>query len=89
MLDENMKPYIIEANSNPSLEIAGTVLGRIIPSLIENVLRIAVDPVFPPPKNESQRVRYKASNLFEANKMELIYDSLSSKESFMHPNKKS
>ena len=41
---------------------------------------MAVDPVFPPPKSESQRARYKASNFFEANKMELVYDSYSDLE---------
>ena len=76
MLDSDLKPYLIEANSNPSLEIAGTILSRMIPSLIENVLRVAVDPVFPPPKNESQRARFKATNTFEGNKFELIFDSL-------------
>ena len=76
MLDSDLTPYLIEANSNPSLEIAGAILSRIIPSLIENVLRVAVDPVFPPSKNEGQRARFKASNMFEGNKFELIFDSL-------------
>lgn len=49
MLDAKMKPYLIEANSNPCLEVDGSVLSKIIPSLIENVIRVAIDPIFPPP----------------------------------------
>ena len=51
------------------------MLGRLIPYLIENVLRIAVDPIFPAPENEAQRGRNNLNNPFEANKMELIFDS--------------
>jgi hypothetical protein len=63
MLDRELKPYLIEANSNPCLEVAGTVLGRIIPSLLEQVLRVAVDPLFPPPRQET-RSRTGLSNPF-------------------------
>ena len=34
MLDRDLKPYLIEANSNPNLEVDGSTLGKIIPSLI-------------------------------------------------------
>jgi hypothetical protein len=49
MIDENFKVFMIEANTNPSLEICCPLLARIIPELLDNSLRIAVDPLFQPP----------------------------------------
>jgi len=49
MLDDKLNPYLIEANSNPCIEVDGSVLGKVIPSLLENVVRVAIDPIFPPP----------------------------------------
>lgn len=49
MLDENFKPWLIEFNANPCLETTCMVLTKIILPLIENVWRIAIDPLYPPP----------------------------------------
>jgi len=49
MIDENFKVYLIEANTNPSLEICSPLLARIIPELLDNSFRIAVDPLYQPP----------------------------------------
>lgn len=50
MIDEQFQPWLIEINTNPCLEISCDVLREIIPSMLENSLKIAVDPVFKPPK---------------------------------------
>jgi hypothetical protein len=34
MLDDKLNPYLIEANSNPCLEVDGNVLGKVIPKMI-------------------------------------------------------
>lgn len=75
MIDSRFRPLLIEANSNPCLEISGLVLGRLIPQLIENVLRIAVDPLFPPPDSAIKNSK-KMNNLatLDTNKFELIFD---------------
>ena len=49
MMDDNFKVYLIEVNTNPCLELCSPLLKRLIPEMIDNSLRIAVDPVFPPP----------------------------------------
>ena len=49
MIDENFKVYMIEVNTNPSLEICCPLLARIIPELLDNSFRIALDPVYQPP----------------------------------------
>jgi hypothetical protein len=39
MIDEEFKVYLIEVNTNPCLELSSTLLARLIPNMIENVLR--------------------------------------------------
>lgn len=56
MIDENFKSYLIEVNTNPCLEYACPLLADIISSLLENVFRVAVDTVCPPPR-PSQRTK--------------------------------
>lgn len=34
MLDDKLNPFLIEANSNPCLEVDGSVLGKVIPRMI-------------------------------------------------------
>lgn len=48
MLDQDFNTFLIEVNTNPSLEICCPLLARIIPELLENSFRIAVDPLFQP-----------------------------------------
>ena len=49
MIDENLKPYLIEVNTNPCLELSCSLLARLIPMMIESAVKVAVDPYFPPP----------------------------------------
>ena len=54
MIDEDLKPWLIEVNTNPCLEVCCPLLSRIISHLIENTLRIAIDPMFPPPLHKKK-----------------------------------
>ena len=54
MLDDDFKPYLIEVNTNPCLALASPLLIRLIPSMLENALKIAVDSMFMPPENFSK-----------------------------------
>lgn len=51
MIDQNFKVWLIEVNTNPCLELSSPLLARIIPSMIENALKIGLDPLFPPPRD--------------------------------------
>lgn len=44
--------------------------------MIENIIRIAVDPVFPPPNSSKINTKHKTipENVLENNKFELIFD---------------
>jgi hypothetical protein len=46
MIDENFKVYLIEVNTNPSLEICCPLLARIIPELLDNSFRFCLDPIY-------------------------------------------
>lgn len=51
MIDDEFKPYLIEVNTNPSLDLSSPLLARLIPTMLENALKIALDPIFLPPEN--------------------------------------
>ena len=75
MIDTNFKPWLIEINANPCLELSCILLARIIPPLIDNTLRIAVDPIFASSNWNKSRHSLQGNSLFQ-NKYELIYDEL-------------
>ena len=39
MIDEDMKPWIIEVNTNPCLELSSPYLARLIPAMLENTIK--------------------------------------------------
>jgi tubulin polyglutamylase TTLL1/tubulin monoglycylase TTLL3/8 len=74
MIDEEFNTWLIEVNNNPCLALPTALQARIIPTMIENAFRIAVDPFFPPPA-ECPKSKPIPSELFESNKFTLIYNS--------------
>ena len=50
ILDNNMKPWLIEVNTNPCLEESSRILRQLIPRMIDDALKLTVDVVFPPKK---------------------------------------
>ena len=74
MLDADLKPWLIEINTNPCLELSSTILVRIIPAMVENVMRIALDTVFPEPLNIPKRTQGGfVQEVIPENKFELIF----------------
>jgi len=55
MIDESGNAILIEANINPDLSTSSPVLNNIIPNLIDNVFKITLDPLFPPPNWPKQK----------------------------------
>eukprot|EP00825_Cyclidium_porcatum_P008697 TRINITY_DN14346_c0_g1_i1.p1 TRINITY_DN14346_c0_g1~~TRINITY_DN14346_c0_g1_i1.p1 ORF type:complete len:216 (+),score=50.20 TRINITY_DN14346_c0_g1_i1:107-754(+) len=77
MIDDNFQVWLIEINTNPCLEFSAPLLAKIIPQLVDNALRIAVDPLFPPPQPEEWPYNKKflvPDNIFENNKFDLFFD---------------
>ncbi len=59
MIDHKFKPYLIEINANPCLEISCPLLERLIPITLEHTFRIAIDPLMPPPEHYAPSKRYQ------------------------------
>ena len=82
MVDENQKVWLIEVNSNPWLELSSDLLARIIPALVENVVKIAIDPVFLAPEWSNSR---KGQILdFSENKFELVFNEVTDGDHLKH-----
>ncbi len=78
MIDQNFKVYLIEANTNPCLELSCPLLARIIPAMLDSAFRIALDPLFPPRTDPTSGGYKKNINtlpeLLPVNKWELVFD---------------
>lgn len=90
MIDENFKVYLIEANTNPWLEINWTLLSSIISSVVDNTFRIVLDSFFWNPLNSKDMKRriglWDSSNTLS--KFELVFDEQIEKESLSALNSK-
>jgi tubulin monoglycylase TTLL3/8 len=73
MIDSNFKVYIIECNTNPCLELSCPLMARIIPAMLDNVFRVVVDPLFPPP-DFSVAKKNLMHDILPINKLELVFD---------------
>ena len=76
MIDESYKTWLIEVNTNPCLETTCPLLDRVITGLLDNLFKLAVDPIFPPPSFPKTKKHLVPENIFESNKFELIFDEL-------------
>ena len=52
LVDKNFKAWLIECNTNPSLEVNCSLLSRIIPNMLDNMMNLAVDPYFGVPEKK-------------------------------------
>ena len=72
MIDDDLKLKLIEVNTNPSIEICCPLLARIVPSMLESVFKIAIDPLFQQPPN---RRIWSSTEAITDLKMELVFES--------------
>jgi len=77
MVDADFGVWFIEVNSNPCLELASAHLTTMLPQLISNVMRSALDPLFPPPPPHERTARQDtAVQALKAaeDRFDLVYD---------------
>ena len=74
MIDQAFTPWLIEVNTNPCLETNADLLNRIIPAMLENAFKLAVDPLFPEPPSTPKSLPTHLSSI-GTNKFELIFHS--------------
>jgi len=73
MIDDEFRPYLIEVNTNPCLELSSPLLARLIPNMLENALKIGMDPVYLPPEFFSTKKAFIGDPCPE-NRFTLCYD---------------
>jgi tubulin monoglycylase TTLL3/8 len=76
MIDSDFKVFLIECNTNPCLEIQCPLLARIVPELLDNSFRIAIDPLFQPglmSETNADKVKRKI-DLLQQIKYTLVFD---------------
>jgi len=71
LVDSSHKVWLIECNTNPCLETSCSLLNRLIPNMLDNLLTITVDPYFPPNERRIQK-----DDIFQSDKFnfEMLLD---------------
>lgn len=64
MIDEQCKTWLIEVNRNPCLETSTSLLARLISEMVDNAIRIAVDPILPMPNEVFESLNKKDKDPF-------------------------
>jgi len=59
ILDENLNTVLIEVNTNPCLEESNTLLRKILPRMVDDMLNIVLDPIFTPNSSEKYKSKFK------------------------------
>jgi len=57
MFDEDYKPYLLEINTNPGLEISSPLIEMLIPRLIDDAFKITIDKVFLISQNNIEKMK--------------------------------
>ena len=71
MIDNDFKVWLIEVNTNPCLELSCSYLAKLIPEMLENAFKIALDPIFSP-QAEHKKFKPWVEDVNFSNKFALI-----------------
>ena len=79
LLDVNLKPWLLEVNTNPCLELSSPHLARIIPAMLDNSFRLVIDSLYPEPQNSKKL----CNEILSENKYELLFHSETDGKAFI------
>ncbi len=48
MIDRDLKPWLIEVNTNPCLEESSSLLKQLVPRMLDDAFKITLDYLYPP-----------------------------------------
>jgi hypothetical protein len=75
IIDSEFNPWLIEVNTNPCLEESSKLLKAYLPRMIDDMLKISIDTIFPRPKRKvaiQNGTQSRASPKKETKKVEKI-----------------
>ena len=61
MIDEEMRPWLIEANTNPCIEQSSLILENLIPRMLDDAFKLTLDEIFPQ-SSEGHKSNYVLQN---------------------------
>lgn len=47
MIDDNLKPWLIEVNTNPCIEESSPILEKLLPRMLHNAFQLTLDVLLP------------------------------------------
>ena len=59
MFDEDYKPYLLEVNTNPGLEISSPLIEMLIPRMLDDAFKLTIDQVFFLNKSNVEKMKEK------------------------------
>ena len=48
LIDEDFRLWLIEINTNPYFGVPNTFIADLLPKMMDDMMQIVVDPIFPP-----------------------------------------
>ena len=51
MIDEMLRPWLIEVNTNPCLEETSKILRQYLPRMIDDAFKLTLDVLYPPQRD--------------------------------------
>ena len=77
LIDEDFRLWLIEVNTNPYFGVPNTFIADLLPKMMDDLLDLVLDPVYPPEKEPQTRYQMKTEGTEERvlrpNDFELIY----------------
>ena len=76
LIDKDFNVWLIEINTNPCLELSSKLLQTLIPRMLDDLLKLTLDKIFPPLQNISEKAPEKNYSVEGYEDSELIWEKL-------------
>ena len=63
MIDNQLKPWLIEVNTNPALEESNGLLKQIVPRMLDDAFKLTVDVIYPPIKSITRKLTQEPDDI--------------------------
>eukprot|EP00356_Strombidium_inclinatum_P000414 CAMPEP_0170512188 /NCGR_PEP_ID=MMETSP0208-20121228/66713_1 /TAXON_ID=197538 /ORGANISM="Strombidium inclinatum, Strain S3" /LENGTH=113 /DNA_ID=CAMNT_0010795797 /DNA_START=1908 /DNA_END=2246 /DNA_ORIENTATION=+ len=60
MIDQSLRPWLIEVNTNPCLEETSRLLRDLLPRMLDDAFKLSVDVMYPPFSNKNKLTKHSS-----------------------------